>query len=45
VQQEVIFTASVAANAKAPEAATALISFLKTPEAVALLNARGTTAG
>jgi len=45
LQQEVVFTAAVAANAKQTEAAKAFIAFLKTPPAAAALKAKGMTPG
>jgi molybdate transport system substrate-binding protein len=41
LQQEVIFTAAVAANARSAQAAQAFISYVKTPVAAAVLKARG----
>lgn len=45
VQQEVVFTAAVAADTREAEAAKAFISYLTAPEAVALIKARGMTPG
>ncbi len=45
LQQEVVFTAAVAANTQAAEAAKAFIAYLKAPAAAALLSARGMTPG
>lgn len=43
LHQEVVFTAAVAANASAAQAARAFIAYLKTPACVALLRERGMT--
>lgn len=43
LQQEVVFTAAVAANAKEADAAKAFIAYLTTPAAAAVLKARGMT--
>ncbi len=43
LQQEVVFTAAVAANAREPEAAKAFIAYLTTPEAKAVFKAKGMT--
>jgi molybdate transport system substrate-binding protein len=43
LQQEIVFTASVAANAKQADAAKALIAFLQTSAAKALIKAKGMT--
>jgi molybdate transport system substrate-binding protein len=45
LQQEVVFTAGVAANTKAAEAAKAFITYLQTPAAIAVLKAKGMSAG
>jgi molybdate transport system substrate-binding protein len=45
LQQELVFTAAVAADTKEAEAAKAFIAFLKTPAAVSVLKARGMTPG
>jgi molybdate transport system substrate-binding protein len=45
LQQELIFPAAVAANAKEPTAAKALIDFLKTQAAIAAIKAAGMTPG
>ena len=45
LQQELIFPAAVAADAKEPSAAKALIDFLKTPDAIAVIKASGMTPG
>ena len=45
VQQEVIFTAAVAANGKQPDAAKAFISYLTTPTATAVIKAKGMSPG
>src|SRR5215213_1508232 len=45
LQQEVIFTAAVAATTKEAEAAKALIGFLKTPDVIAVIKAKGMTPG
>ena len=41
LQQEVVFTAAVAANAGEAEAARAFIAYLTTPDAKAVFKARG----
>jgi molybdate transport system substrate-binding protein len=41
LQQEVVFTAAVAANAREPEAAKAFIAYLTTPDAKAVFKAKG----
>jgi molybdate transport system substrate-binding protein len=43
LQQEVVFTAAVAANALEPEAARRFIDYLTTPEAKAVFTAKGMT--
>jgi molybdate transport system substrate-binding protein len=45
LQQDLVFTASIAAASKQSEAANALISFLLTPEAAAVIKAKGMTPG
>jgi molybdate transport system substrate-binding protein len=45
LQQELVFTAAVAADAKEADAAKALIAYLKTPAATAILKAKGMTPG
>jgi molybdate transport system substrate-binding protein len=45
LQQEVIFTAAVAAATNQGEAVKAFIDYLKTPEAAAVLRAKGMTPG
>jgi molybdate transport system substrate-binding protein len=45
LQQELVFTAAVAADSKEAEAAKAFISFLTTPAATAVIKARGMTPG
>jgi len=45
VQQEVVFTAAVAANAKEVDAGKAFIKFLTTPVAAALIRAKGMNPG
>jgi molybdate transport system substrate-binding protein len=45
LQQELIFPAAVATEAKEPAAAKALIDFLKTPAAIAAIKAAGMTPG
>ena len=45
LQQEVVFTAALSANTKETAAAAALITYLLTPEAVAIIRARGMTPG
>jgi molybdate transport system substrate-binding protein len=45
LQQEVVFTAAVAANAKEAEAAKAFITFLTTPASAAVIKAKGMTPG
>ena len=44
LQQEVVYTASVAANTKEAEAAKAFISYLTTPAAAAVIKAKGMVA-
>jgi molybdate transport system substrate-binding protein len=41
LQQEVVFTAAVAASAREPEAAKAFIAYLTTPDAKAVFKAKG----
>ena len=41
LQQEVVFTAAVAANTKEAEAAKAFITYLTTPAAAAVIKATG----
>jgi len=41
VQQNVVFTSAVAADAKQAEAARAFITFLQAPAAAAVLKAKG----
>jgi len=43
LQQEVVFTAAVAANAREPDAARAFLVFLTTPDAKAVFKAKGMT--
>jgi molybdate transport system substrate-binding protein len=45
LQQELVFTAAVAADTKEAEAARAFIAFLKTPAAAAVIKARGMEPG
>jgi molybdate transport system substrate-binding protein len=45
LQQDLVFTASVAADSKDAEAARAFINYLKTPEAAAVMKAKGMTPG
>jgi molybdate transport system substrate-binding protein len=45
LQQEVVFTAGVAANTKQSEAAKAFITYLKTPAAAVVIKAKGMTPG
>jgi molybdate transport system substrate-binding protein len=45
LQQELVFTGAVAAASPNADAAKALIDYLKTPEAAAVLNAKGMTPG
>ena len=45
VQQELVFTAAVAADSKQAQAAKAFIDFLRTPEATAVIKAKGMKAG
>jgi molybdate transport system substrate-binding protein len=45
LQQEVVFTAAVAANARDAEAARAFIAFLTTPAAIAVMKAKGMNPG
>lgn len=45
LQNELVFTAAVAANTREAEAATAFIAFLKTPAAIAAIKAKGMTPG
>ena len=43
LQQEVVFTAAVAANAREPDAAGAFLAYLTTPDAKAVFKAKGMT--
>jgi molybdate transport system substrate-binding protein len=45
LQNDLVFTAAVAADSKEVEAAKAFINFLKTPEATAAIQAKGLTPG
>ena len=45
LQQEIVFTAGLAANTKEAEAARAFITYLRTPPAIAVLKAKGMTPG
>jgi molybdate transport system substrate-binding protein len=45
LQQDLIFTAAIAADSKNPEAASAFISFLKTPSSAAVIKAKGMNPG
>ena len=43
LQQDVVFTAALAADAKESGGATALMTYLKTPEAASIIRAKGMT--
>ena len=45
LQQDLVFTGAVAADAKQADAARAFLAFLKTPEAAAVFKAKGVTPG
>jgi molybdate transport system substrate-binding protein len=45
LQSELVFTSAVAVDSKQAEAAKALLDYLKTPEATAVLKAKGITPG
>jgi molybdate transport system substrate-binding protein len=45
LQNDLVFTGAVAADTKQPDAAKALLLFLKSPEAAALFKAKGVTPG
>ncbi len=45
LQQELVFTAGIAADSKVADAAKALIDYLRTPEAKAAIKAAGMTPG
>jgi molybdate transport system substrate-binding protein len=45
LQQDVVFTAALSADTKDAGGATALITYLKTPEATAIIKAKGMTPG
>jgi molybdate transport system substrate-binding protein len=45
LQQELAFTAAIAADTKEPDAARAFIDYLKTPAAIAAIKAAGMTPG
>ena len=45
LQQEIVFTAAVAADTKEAEAAKAFISYLKTPAAAVVIKAKGMNPG
>ena len=45
LQQEIVFTAAPALDTTHAEAAKALIAYLKSPEAIAIIKARGMTPG
>ena len=43
LQQEIVYTAAPAVETREAEAAKALIAFLKSPEAIAIIKAKGMT--
>jgi molybdate transport system substrate-binding protein len=45
LQREVVYAAAIAANSKAPEAATAFVTYLFSPPAVAVFKAKGMSPG
>jgi molybdate transport system substrate-binding protein len=45
LQQDVVFTAALSADTKEPGAATALITYLRTPEAAGIIKGKGMTPG
>ena len=45
LQQELVFTAAVAADTKEPDAAKAFVTFLTTPAATSVFKARGMNPG
>ena len=45
LQQDLVFTAAIAADSKDPNAASAFISFLKTPSSAAIIKAKGMNPG
>jgi molybdate transport system substrate-binding protein len=45
LQQEVVFTSAIAANAKEAQAAKAFITYLTTPAAAAVIKAKGMNPG
>ena len=45
LQNDLVFTAAVATDSKEAEAAKAFINFLRTPEAAAVIKAKGLTPG
>ena len=45
LQQEIVFTGAPASEAKDADAAKALLAYLKSPEAIAIIKAKGMTPG
>ena len=45
LQQELVFSAAVAADTREPDAAKALIDYLRSPAATAVIKAKGMTPG